>query len=146
MISIVWIERSRINSDMEDVDLPSKKWKVSATFPIQAALQIRLKYQWLQQRHSPLSATARRLLLGCTEVGTVLVEQVRASQLNSLLRRVSRAFASYQVLVPRQPGYEATPCICAHTYTLAILRNNFIIHARTACIRYLVLCLVTIRI
>ena len=38
--------------------------EMTATSPVQVALQIRKKYHRLQQRHSPLSATAHRLLLG----------------------------------------------------------------------------------
>ena len=41
----------------------SKCRKLSSTSPIDVATQIRKKYQRMQERHSPLSATARRLLL-----------------------------------------------------------------------------------
>ena len=49
---------------MDEIDTtPSKRTKVASTSPIDVATQIRRKYQRMQQRHSPLSATARRLLL-----------------------------------------------------------------------------------
>ena len=68
--------------DMEEIDLPPKRRKVSTTFPVQVALQIRKKYHRLQQRHSPFSTTARRLLLS----------RDRAREpLPSIERRVPRA-------------------------------------------------------
>ena len=42
---------------------PSKRRKVSDSSPLSVATQIRRKYHRIQQRSSPLSATARRLLL-----------------------------------------------------------------------------------
>ena len=75
---------------MEEIDLPPKRRKVSATSPVQVALQIRKKYHRLQQRHSPLSATARRLLLskvGCT-TQVKEVPEVGASQIESLCQRL----------------------------------------------------------
>ena len=48
---------------MEIETTPSKRTKVASTFPIDVATQIRKKHQQMQQRHSPLSATAHSLLL-----------------------------------------------------------------------------------
>ena len=49
---------------MEEIETtPSKRTKVASTSPIDVATLIRKKYQRMQQRHSPLSATACRLLL-----------------------------------------------------------------------------------
>ena len=58
------VRSSRAVMDPERVETtPSKRRKLSSTSPIDVATQIRRKATHIQQGQSPLSATARRLLL-----------------------------------------------------------------------------------
>ena len=84
---------------MEELDdLPLKRRRVTATSPVQVALQIRKKYHRLQQRHSPLSATARRLLLGKVGGGDGAdATRTRASQIESLCHRLRDEYPELRV-------------------------------------------------
>ena len=86
-----------------DIDLPLKRRIVTATSPVQVALQIHRKYHRPQQRHSPLSATARHLLLsrvgsadgaGATRTD---VQQVGASQIENLCHRLGDGYPELRV-------------------------------------------------
>ena len=92
---------------MEEIETtPSKRRKISSTSPIDVATQIRRTYLRMQQRHSPLSATARRLLLlkVCPDQGysasqllTLNAERTGTSQLEHLRDIVKEKYPELRV-------------------------------------------------
>ena len=77
---------------------PSKRRKVSDSSPVGVATQIRRKYHRIQQRSSPLSATARRLLLRKIGSGRSSEDNDDAvlSQLKSILELVRNDYSELQ--------------------------------------------------
>ena len=78
---------------------PSKRRKVCESSPVSVATQIRRKYHRIQQRSSPLSATAHRLLLSKMGSGSRSREgndDAVLSQLKSVLELVRNYYPNYR--------------------------------------------------
>ena len=76
---------------------PSKRRMVSDSSPVGVATQIRRKYHRIQQRSSPLSATARRLLLRKIGSGRSSEDDDAVlSQLKSILELVRNDYSELQ--------------------------------------------------
>jgi hypothetical protein len=86
------MERGK-RSPLGSASTPSKRRRVSDSSPIGVATQIRRKYHRIQQRSSPLSATARRLLLSKIGSSSAGSDDAVLTQLKSVVELVRNDYS-----------------------------------------------------